>query len=248
MALPVEREFEIPILEVLEDAGGLLPSAEAVRRVVERFKPRLTSREIDARNKSGTNALQQRIHFARLRLVHIGEVERAKYGVWGITDKGRQRLKREGRTLRRPSGVVPVVPPEQDVHLNTQLKLEELGQAFGKYTRRHYTEGGLVFDVVWKETSTLKRASHVFEVQHKGNVVEALARLKHSFDIWRSHLFLVITDEKDRQRAQTLLEEAFSGTFHEIGPYVVVLTPTEVEEIYQVVKKHKDVVASLTSR
>ena len=247
MPLPRVRELEVPILEVLEKAGGLLPSAEAVRRVVERFRRILTPDELQARNKSGTNVFQERIHFARLRLVHIGEIEKAKYGVWGITDRGRQRLDKEGNRQRRVPLSPTTVSVRQDAHLNIQLKLEELGNILGKYSRRHYREGGLVFDVVWKETPTLRRASHVFEVQHKGNVVEALARLKHAHDIWRSHLFLVITDEKDRQRAQTLLEEEFSGTFHEIGPYVVVLTPVEVEEIYQTVKKHKDIVARLAS-
>ena len=79
-------------------------------------------------------------------------------------------------------------------------------------------------------------------------LVEALARLKHAHDLWRSHLFLIITYEKDRRRARTLLEEEFSGTFHEIEPHVVVLTPTEVKEIYDVFKTHKDIVAKLASR
>jgi hypothetical protein len=248
MAIPGLRELEIPILQVLRDAGGLLPSADAARRVAERFRSKLTLRELQARNKTGTNVFKQRIHFARLKLVHAGEVERAKYGVWGITEKGLARLTREGVTQRAEDTPTAPLPVEQDTHLNIQLKLEELGGVLGKYARRHYRETGMTFDVVWKETSTLRRASHVFEVQHKGNVVEALARLKHAFDIWRSQLFLVITSESDRQRAEALLQEAFSGTFHEIASDVTVLTPTEVDEIYQVVKAHRDIISKLASR
>ena len=51
----------------------------------------------------------------------------------------------------------------------------------------------------------------MFEIQIGGNIYQALAKLKHAFDLWNSHVFLV-SPQEDFNKALELL----SGTFHEI--------------------------------
>jgi hypothetical protein len=48
---------------------------------------------------------------------------------------------------------------------------------------------------------------------------QALAKLKHAYDIWNSNIYLVLHDASKKQ-----LEELLSGTFHEIQDRVGSLT------------------------
>jgi hypothetical protein len=52
----------------------------------------------------------------------------------------------------------------------------------------------------------------VFEVQIGGDIYHAMSKLKHAFDLWNSHVFLVAT-MGDKSKYQELL----SGTFHEVA-------------------------------
>ena len=70
--------------------------------------------------------------------------------------------------------------------------------------------------------------TYVFEVQIGGDVYHALAKLKHAFDLWNSHIFL-ISSKSDADKAENLL----SGTFHEIGNRIKIVDLKEVEELYK---------------
>jgi len=118
----------------------------------------------------------------------------------------------------------------------------------GKFSTTEFRETIYRYDVVWKEAEHLPRVTHCFEVQHKGNVVEALAKLKHAFDIWHAALFIVITDEKDRLRARELLAPYFAGVFHEIAAFATVLTPDDVGQMHGTLTRYQDVIRVFTSR
>jgi hypothetical protein len=107
----------------------------------------------------------------------------------------------------------------------------------GKYAEEEYQR----YDVVWKESGLSPRLSHVFEVQVKGKVEQALAKLKHAYDTQRSKPFLVISDERDVRRARQFLQPYLSGSFHEIGAVTTVLGVEEIERMHRSLNSVKSI-------
>jgi hypothetical protein len=141
----------------------------------------------------------------------------------------------------------PLPPPEPEggeksLHESLKAKIRELGEILGRYAKEEYPTPPYIYDVVWKEIEGLPRASHVFEVQDKGLVNEALSKLQHAHDIWKARLFLVVTGEKDRAKVRSLLEPFLQGTFHRIHKDTVVLTPETIDDIHQALGTHKEVI------
>lgn len=89
-------------------------------------------------------------------------------------------------------------------------------------------------DVVWRRVE-LSVPTYVFEVQVGGDVYHALAKLKHAYDLWNSHIFIVASD-KERSKVDNLL----SGTFHEIGTRIKFIELEQVEELYKRKKNYLD--------
>jgi hypothetical protein len=239
---PKQAEIELPILLEIERAGGELRPNAAFFQEIATYFPQLTDGDLRATNRTGINTWENKVHWARLRLVHKGEIDKSRYGVWRITDAGRDRVKRE------VGEVVEIRHRKESVHTQIAKRVEEIGTILGKYARRELKEGPYSYDVVWKDAEWLPRVTHVFEVQDKGNIVEALVRLKHAYDNWGARLFLVVTGEKDRARAEKLLVPYFSGAFHEIAAVTTLLTPEEVEQLHSSLARFRDVVARFVSR
>lgn len=89
-------------------------------------------------------------------------------------------------------------------------------------------------DVVWRRVEQ-SVPTYVFEVQVGGDVYHALAKLKHAFDLWNSHIFIVAS-RKDHNKANSLL----SGTFHEINNRIKFIELERVEELYKRKKAYFD--------
>ena len=89
-------------------------------------------------------------------------------------------------------------------------------------------------DVVWRRVEQ-SVPTYVFEVQVGGDVYHALAKLKHAFDLWNSHIFIVAF-EAERNKVENLL----SGTFHEIGNRIKFIKLEQVEELYKRKKFYLD--------
>jgi Mrr N-terminal domain len=87
-----EREYELPILRALDEAGGTAPSRVVTETVGKALADRLT--DIDKEQlRSGDIRWQNRVQFTRLRLVEEGLLKKdSPRGTWEISDKGRQRL------------------------------------------------------------------------------------------------------------------------------------------------------------
>ena len=136
------------------------------------------------------------------------------------------------------------LPPEEGEHVHESLKrkIKEIGEILGRYAKEEYTAKPYVYDVIWKDDEGLPRPSHVFEVQDKGAVDAALAKLQHARDMWRPRLFLVVTGEKDRKKVDILLGPFLEGTFHAIRRYTSVLTGEAIDEIYQALNSHREVI------
>jgi len=133
-------------------------------------------------------------------------------------------------------------PIEESLHKRLKRKIEEIGTILGKYAKVEYPAPPYVYDVVWKEVEGLPRPCHVFEVQDKGAVDGALAKLQHARDIWRPKLFLVVTGERDRKKVEILLRPYLEGTFHGISKDTTVLAAEVIDEIYSALNQNSELI------
>jgi predicted RNA-binding protein len=126
---------------------------------------------------------------------------------------------------------------EQIVKLDHELvkqKVAEIGRIQGFLAETEYDIEGNRLDVVWRRVER-SVPTYVFEVQVGGDIYHALAKLKHAYDLWNSHIFLV-ADLGDRTKYEDLL----SGTFHEIKNRIKFLTLNEIVELHKRKSSFKD--------
>ena len=143
---------------------------------------------------------------------------------------------------RNLAGIGEIIKPgwKTNLHEDAKRKLEELGRIFGWFSKREYVDRGVPIDVVWKEREDFPKVHKGFEVQHKGNLLIALSHLQHLSDWGKdTDLFLVITDEKDKEKAKTLLEMEphLSGTFHRIRGQTEIITYDGLVRLYEEIKR-----------
>jgi hypothetical protein len=136
------------------------------------------------------------------------------------------------------SELEPSPPPTAEeslsLHEATKNRLTEIGILQNYLAEKEYTFDIGKIDVVWRRV-TNSVPTYVFEVQVGGDIYHALAKLKHAFDLWNSHIYLVAS-EADRNKATNLL----SGTFHEIGNQIKFIELGQVEELYRRKKNYLD--------
>jgi hypothetical protein len=89
-----EGEYERPILEALSATGGRRPTREVVEEVGRVLSGRLTEADREPIHDHGSPRWQNRVQFARLRLVKAGFMKaESPRGVWEISPAGEERLK-----------------------------------------------------------------------------------------------------------------------------------------------------------
>jgi hypothetical protein len=98
--------------------------------------------------------------------------------------------------------------------------------------------------VVWRDTASSPRLSHVFEVQISGSVDSALTRLKHAYDAQRSRPFLVVAGERDELFAGKRL----TGSFHEIWDIITVIGVGELQRLFEALKGHQTLLEKIMTR
>jgi hypothetical protein len=85
-----EREYWLPILAVILDAGGSAASTDVIEALPERLGDSFTDRDRDVL-AMGEVRWRNRARFARLRMKERGLLsDRSPRGIWEITDAGRQ--------------------------------------------------------------------------------------------------------------------------------------------------------------
>jgi len=93
MAVPSEKDIEVPLLQEIEAMGGEAKPSDLYGKVANHF-PRLTAADRTARyRKSGLPIWTNRVQWARQHLVSKGEIDASVRGVWKITQRGRDRIK-----------------------------------------------------------------------------------------------------------------------------------------------------------
>ncbi len=92
MAIPSEKDIELPLLQEIEAAGGQAKPSDLYDKVAKHF-PQLTPADQKATHpRSGLLIWANRVAWARQHLVNKGELDASIRGTWKITEKGRARL------------------------------------------------------------------------------------------------------------------------------------------------------------
>ncbi len=88
-----EREYWLPILEIVRHAGGSAAASDVIEALGGRMKGMLTPRDYETLGM-GEVRWRNRARFARLRMTEQGLLSNTSHrGVWEITDAGRRHLK-----------------------------------------------------------------------------------------------------------------------------------------------------------
>lgn len=213
MPFPLSNSIEIPILQELSAVGG----RDDVRFLYEKLSgyfPQINSN--DLQKFHNWRKLVQR---AGKELDDQGLLIRER-GFWQITEKGKRKIESENHEFQ-------IIKPEIEefTHTKIQSMIVEIGKSLNYYAQVEFE----YYDVVWREKEYSPRLSHVFEVQSKGNIDSAFAKLKRAFDAQRSKPFLVLDSERDTKRAaQSLARE-----FVELQEVITILSFAEINRIYQ---------------
>src|SRR5262245_1837561 len=237
MPFPETSRIELPILIELKATGG----ADQLRYLYDRlarYFPQITSDELDGRADNGRSRWRACVQRAGRQLEERGELRRQKT-CWEITTRGLKRAEIEA--------MQPELPPARTgrstsaiTHRDAQAMLVEIGLMLGYFAEAEIE----YYDVVWRQTASAPRLSHVFEVQISGSVDSALTRLKQAFDTQRSRIFLVIADERDN----TFARKRLAGSFHEIWEAVTVIGVGELKQLHEMLRTHRPLLERLVTR
>ena len=128
------------------------------------------------------------------------------------------------------SSVISIPEPREAAkidHETVKQQIAEIGRIQGFLPEKEYPIDGNRLDVVWRRVER-SVPTYAFEVQVGGDIYHALAKLKHAYDLWNSHIFLVANLQ---ERAK--YEELVAGTFHEIQSRVSFLDLNSVAELHK---------------
>lgn len=231
MPFPQSSRVELPILQELKATEGEIKLKSLYGRLVPYF-PQLTDKDLKAKTKAGRNKWRILVHRAGQALVEKKELKRLR-GRWKLTEKGRQRAEEEGIVFSISSSSTKTPLSHDEI----KKKLVQIGRMLGKHAEEEYQR----YDVIWKDSKISPRISHVFEVQVRGKLEGALTKLKHAYDVQRSKPFLIISYELDSRRAGQLIYPFLSGSFHEIGDVITVLSVEDVRRVHDAVSSIEDV-------
>ncbi|MCL5074194.1 MAG: EVE domain-containing protein [Chloroflexi bacterium] len=126
----------------------------------------------------------------------------------------------------------PMVELEEPVsHKEIKQKLIEIGKLQNYIAEGEYPFDMGRLDVVWRRVER-SVPTYVFEVNVKGDLYHDLSKLKHAFDLWNSHIFMVASNTDDAK-----VRHLLSGSFHEIAGRLKFINLEKVEELHRS-KKH----------
>lgn len=227
MALPNSSLIELPILQELSAVGGADYLRFLYLRLIAYF-PQLSEKEIfeikGQSNAKWRNAVQK----AGKSLDENGFISR-RQGLWIITGNGIETVKSEVLDF------TPTKSNEKQLsHTDIQKMLVEIGESLGFYAQTEFE----FYDVVWRESERTTRLSHIFEVQSKGNIDSAFAKLKRAYQAQRTKPFLIISSERDLNRARNSL----SREFQDIESEVRILTFVQIEQVHQNLKNIAEII------
>ena len=233
MPFPKTSALEMPILQELVAVGG----AEDVRFLYEHlinYFPQLSEKEIRAIRANSLVSWRKLVQRAGRELSAKGFLNRER-GFWTITGNGRREVESESQGFSASKN-----EHKELTHADIQEMLAEIGESLGFFAETEFE----FYDVVWRESKKGTRLSHVFEVQSKGNIDSAFAKLKRAHAAQRSKIFLVLKSERDLNRARKSLEREFQ----DLDTVAVILTFPQVKLIFQSLKNAAEILREFLLR
>jgi len=92
--LPTQTELEIPLLRTILRKGGEINVSKQIEEVLRELADEFNLTQ-DQRSKmterGDVSVWYNHIAFTRLRLVHSGDIDNSRRGIWALTEKGRRR-------------------------------------------------------------------------------------------------------------------------------------------------------------
>lgn len=220
MPLPLSNNIEVPILQELSAVGGTDDVRYLYERLISYF-PSLSDADISS-IKAGSHKFWKKAVQKAGRALDESKLIRRERGIWTLTDKGKKsvELETEGIIFR-----ISEIENEPLSHKQIQEMIQNIGDILGFYAETEFQ----YYDVVWRERTNNQRLSHVFEVQSKGNIDSAFAKLKRAYDSQRSKIFLILDSERDANRATKSLAQEF----RELEGILIVLSFVEIRKIHE---------------
>lgn len=222
MSLPISSEIEQPILQELSAVGGTDNVKFLYQRLIPYF-PSLSDAEIQHIFNETNPKWRKAVQNAGKSLSENGLIIRNR-GIWKITDKGALIVAEKKAVF-----AITEIKEENLSHTEIQSLIAEIGSLLGFYSETEFE----YYDVIWRENAGSPRISHVFEVQSKGNIDSAFAKLKRAFDAQRSKPFLIVASESDTRRAHKSLEREFS----DLQKSMTILSFAEIKKSHDNIKE-----------
>lgn len=241
MAYPGVARIELPILQELAATGGVEDVRFLYKRLAGYF-PQLNETDVRALANGHHAQWRRLVQRAGRVLADQRQIER-RQGRWTITAAGRKRVSDEGQSFTL-SDTQETVRPDQLTHGDIQQMLLDIGRVLGYHAQSEFD----YYDVVWRASESSPRLSHVFEVQHKGNIDAAMARLKRAYEAQRSKPFLIVASERDTNRANKNMSQARTGAFHEIGRATVILSFEQLNRLHRALTSVEDLLQEIFER
>jgi predicted RNA-binding protein len=141
-------------------------------------------------------------------------------------------LEKKEQTIAQLTSQTRVKEPDHD-HIKDVI--HELGELKGEISEKEYPLDSGRLDVAWKRIRGGMPFA-VFEVQIAGNSFQALAKLKHAWDMWNSTPFLVTTPEYEEKARQWV-----AGSFHEIRGKIRIINWVNIEALYEAEKRAREI-------
>ncbi|MFL6231107.1 MAG: hypothetical protein ACJ741_20205 [Pyrinomonadaceae bacterium] len=243
MTLPGAARLELPILQELVATGGADDVHFLYSRLIAYF-PHLNG-SVAPPVAHEDRRWRRHVQGAGRVLDEKRQIERRR-GLWTITGNGRRRVDEEAPSF----SYAPEEPQTATAaasefsHADVQRMLLDIGRALGFHAEMEFD----YYDVVWRAGETSPRLSHVFEVQRKGNVDAALAKLKRAYESQRSRPFFVVASERDTNRAQLQMSLAETGAFHEIERVTTILSFEQLLRLHRALTSVEDLLAGFIER
>jgi hypothetical protein len=209
---------------------GLVLSAERLRRGQERWII-----EFEEFREYEVKVAKEELTDVRTRTGRLPISDRVIIGLTYIDEQALQAIRSRARRTISHKSIVDMI--------------KEIGEILGFYVKsEEYTPDQVHrLDITWRDHpahSPLK----VWEVEISGNVVLALARLKHAFDIWHPELYLVVSDAKTKEKAESIVRPQIKGAFAGIEKFLTVIGTNEITNLYNSLKTHKDIISKLAKK
>jgi len=130
-------------------------------------------------------------------------------------------------------------PADAVTHGEAVADLVEIGRIQGYVSDKEYSLESTRLDVVWRRVER-SVPTYAFEVQVEGDIYHAMAKLKHAFDLWNSHIFLVAGN-----KTRAKYEELLAGTFHEVADRMQFIEIGLIKELLTKKRDYKSMEQSL---